>query len=155
MRNVSEMVKPLDGILIIEISQVYSLPFAGMMLSDLGAEVIKVENPFAPEVMRQGGNIRAGIPAAFLNLNRGKRFLGVDASKPEGADLLQAVIAGSDVVLSNLRPGKLAKIGVDLATLRAARPEFITVDITGFGASGPQTECCINPRSKTLIGQRI
>lgn len=91
----------IDGFRTIEISQVHSLPFAGMMLSDLGAEVIKVENPLAPEVMRQGGNIRAVIPAAFFNLNRGKRFLGVDASKPEGADLSQAFTAGSDAVLRN------------------------------------------------------
>jgi crotonobetainyl-CoA:carnitine CoA-transferase CaiB-like acyl-CoA transferase len=131
------MVKPLDGIRIVEISQVYALPFAGMMLADLGAEVIKVENPLAPEIMRRGGNIRAGIPSAFLNLNRGKRFLGVDATRSEGADVLCAVVAKADVVLSNLRPGKLAKIGVDFARLREARPELITVDVTGFGVDGP------------------
>ena len=134
------MVKPLDGIRICEISQVYALPFAGMMLADLGAEVIKVENPLAPEIMRRGGNIRAGIPSAFLNLNRGKRFLGIDAARPEGADVLSAVIARSDVVLSNLRPGKLAKIGVDFAALRASRPKLITVDITGFGVDGPMRD---------------
>jgi crotonobetainyl-CoA:carnitine CoA-transferase CaiB-like acyl-CoA transferase len=134
------MVKPLDGVRICEISQVYSLPFAGMMLADLGAEVIKVENPLAPEIMRRGGNIRAGIPSAFLNLNRGKRFLGVDASRPEGAGVLSAVIDRCDVVLSNLRPGKLAKIGVDLTALRGARPELVTVDITGFGVDGPMRD---------------
>ena len=134
------MVKPLDGVRIVEISQVYALPFAGMMLADLGAEVIKVENPRAPEIMRRGGNIRAGIPSAFLNLNRGKRFLGVDASRSEGAEVLSAVLAKADVVLSNLRPGKLAKIGVDFVSLREARPELVTVDITGFGVDGPMRD---------------
>ncbi len=134
------MVKPLDGVRICEISQVYALPFAGMMLADLGAEVIKVENPLAPEIMRRGGNIRAGIPSAFLNLNRGKRFLGVDASRPEGADVLSSVISRCDVVLSNLRPGKLAKIGVDFEALRSGRPELVTVDITGFGVDGPMRD---------------
>jgi crotonobetainyl-CoA:carnitine CoA-transferase CaiB-like acyl-CoA transferase len=134
------MVKPLDGVRVVEISQVYALPFAGMMLAELGADVIKIENPQAPEIMRRGGNIRGGIPAAFWNLNRGKRFVGIDALRPEGAEALDAVIASADVFLSNLRPGKLAHIGVDYNALHTRNTGLVSIDVTGFGSDGPNAE---------------
>jgi crotonobetainyl-CoA:carnitine CoA-transferase CaiB-like acyl-CoA transferase len=147
------MVKPLDGIRIIEISQVYSLPFAGMMLAELGADVIKIENPTAPEIMRRAGNIRGGIPSSFLNLNRGKRFVGIDASKPEGAAVLDRLIETSDVLLSNLRPGKLAKLGVDQDQLRERNPGFVSVEVNGFGTTGPMSELpCYDFVIQAIVG---
>ncbi len=129
--------KPLDGIRILEVSQVYSLPFAGQMLAELGADVIKVENPKSPEVMRLNGYRRGNVAAGFFNLNRGKRFLGIDGTLPEGREALAKLVATADVVIDNLRPGKMAKIGLDWETLHERHPQLIAASVTGFGEDGP------------------
>jgi crotonobetainyl-CoA:carnitine CoA-transferase CaiB-like acyl-CoA transferase len=147
------MVKPLDGVRIVEISQVYSLPFAGMMLAELGADVIKVENPRSPEVMRLGGWISGGIPAAFLNLNRGKRFLGVDGTTDDGRAVLADLVATSDVVIDNLRPGKMEKIGLGWEALHAKHPRLISGSVTGFGDDGPMAHLpCYDFVVQAMVG---
>jgi crotonobetainyl-CoA:carnitine CoA-transferase CaiB-like acyl-CoA transferase len=147
------MVKPLDGIRVVEISQVYSLPFAGMMLAELGAEVIKVENPRSPEVMRLGGWIQGGIPAAFLNLNRGKRFVGIDASSNDGRVVLADLVASADVVIDNLRPGKMEKLGLGWDSLHVKHPRLISASVTGFGDDGPMAHLpCYDFVVQAMVG---
>jgi crotonobetainyl-CoA:carnitine CoA-transferase CaiB-like acyl-CoA transferase len=147
------MVKPLDGVRIVEISQVYSLPFAGMMLAELGADVIKVENPRSPEVMRRGAWIRGGIPAAFLNLNRGKRFVGIDATTDDGRHVLAELVASADVLMDNLRPGKMEKLGLGWDALQAKHPQLISASVTGFGDDGPMAHLpCYDFVVQAMVG---
>jgi crotonobetainyl-CoA:carnitine CoA-transferase CaiB-like acyl-CoA transferase len=147
------MVKPLDGVRVVEISQVYSLPFAGLMLAELGADVIKVENPTSPEVMRRGGWIRNGIPAAFLNLNRGKRFVGIDAATDDGRRVLAELVASADVLIDNLRPGKMEKLGLGWDDVRARHPQLISASVTGFGDDGPMAHLpCYDFVVQAMVG---
>ncbi len=147
------MPKPLDGIRIVEISQVYSLPFAGMMLAELGADVIKVENPRSPEVVRTVGWRRGGVPASFMNLNRGKRFVGIDATTADGREVLAELVARADVLLDNLRPGKMEKLGLAWDVLAQRHPSLISASVTGFGEDGPWCDlACYDFVVQAMVG---
>ncbi|RMI28782.1 CaiB/BaiF CoA transferase family protein [Nocardia stercoris] len=126
--------KPLAGIRILEIGGYISLPFATSMLCALGAEVVKVEKPRTGEDFRRHQN--DGSPY-FRQYNTGKRSLSVDLKRPEGIDLVKALIPRFDVVLENLRPGKLAAMGLGPQDCRALRPDLVYGSVTGFGSGGP------------------
>jgi crotonobetainyl-CoA:carnitine CoA-transferase CaiB-like acyl-CoA transferase len=126
--------KPLDGIRILEIGGYISLPFATSILCALGAEVVKVEKPVVGEDFRRLQN--DGSPY-FRQYNTGKRSLSVDLKKPEGIDLVKALVPHFDVVLENLRPGKLAAMGLGPQECRALRPDVVYGSVTGFGGGGP------------------
>jgi crotonobetainyl-CoA:carnitine CoA-transferase CaiB-like acyl-CoA transferase len=128
---------PLTGTRVVEIGTMVTAPLAGVHLAELGAEVIKVEHPGRPEPIRAGGTVRHGIPAYFYNLNRGKRFCAIDAGTPEGREVLGDLVASADVLLHNLRPGKLDKLGVGYEAASARTPGLVVVSISGFGADGP------------------
>ncbi|MCP2288837.1 CaiB/BaiF CoA transferase family protein [Nocardia amikacinitolerans] len=126
--------KPLDGIRILEIGGYISLPFGTSMLCALGAEVVKVERPVVGEDFRRHQN--DGSPY-FRQYNTGKRSLAVDLKRPEGVALVKALIPHFDVVLENLRPGKLAALGLGPDVCKALRPDLVYGSVTGFGAGGP------------------
>jgi formyl-CoA transferase len=130
---------PLAGIRVLEFSQIVAGPFAGVALSDMGADVIKVE-PLEGENRRNSGAVVPNEGKYFQSLNRGKRSLPIDLSKPEGQHLVQRIIPNFDVVLLNYRAGVAERLHIDYATLSALNPGLIYANITGFGDRGPYAE---------------
>jgi formyl-CoA transferase len=130
---------PLAGIRVLEFSQIVAGPFAGVALSDMGADVIKVE-PLEGENRRNSGAAVPNEGKYFQSLNRGKRSLPIDLSKPEGQHLVQRIIPNFDVVLLNYRAGVAERLHIDYATLSALNPGLIYANITGFGDRGPYAE---------------
>ncbi len=137
--------KPLDGIRVLDLSRVLAGPWATQTLADLGAEVIKVEQPGSGDDTRHWGppwheHEGQKVAAYFLAANRGKRSVAIDFATPDGAALVGQMAAQADVVVENFKVGGLAKYGLDAATLRGANPRLIYVSITGFGQDGPYAE---------------
>lgn len=126
--------KPLTGIRILEIGGFISLPFATSMLCALGAEVVKVEKPVVGEDFRRHQNDQSPY---FRQYNTGQRSLSVDLKTQDGVALVKALIPHFDVVLENLRPGKLAAIGLGPDTCFELRPDLVYGSVTGFGSTGP------------------
>lgn len=129
---------PLAGLTVLELGHSVAGPYAGLILAELGARVIKVENPETGDYARGWGPPFLDDDAtAFHALNRGKESVTLDFSDPEQLGLLRRLIARADAVIQNLRPGLLAKFGIDVADVRAEHPELIWCDIGAFGKSGP------------------
>ncbi|MGE8142673.1 CaiB/BaiF CoA transferase family protein [Novosphingobium sp. NPDC080210] len=135
---------PLAGIKVLDLSRVLAGPWSGQMLGDLGAEVIKVEQPGQGDDTRKWGP--PFLPdgsrdsAYYLCANRNKRSVAIDLSRPEGQELVRKLAAEADIVLENFRVGGLAKYGLDYASLKAAKPDLIYCSITGFGQTGPDKD---------------
>jgi crotonobetainyl-CoA:carnitine CoA-transferase CaiB-like acyl-CoA transferase len=135
---------PLKGIRVIELARVLAGPWAGQILADLGADVIKVENPAGGDETRgwgppfitskEGENLSA---AYFHSCNRGKRSITVDFTSAEGQETVKALCRNADVVLENFKVGGLKKYGLDYESLSAGNPRLVYCSITGFGQSGP------------------
>jgi crotonobetainyl-CoA:carnitine CoA-transferase CaiB-like acyl-CoA transferase len=132
---------PLTGVKVIELARILAGPWAGQTLSDLGADVIKVESPEGDDTRRWGPPFieRNGEKTAayFHATNRGKRSVTCDFSTPEGQETVRQLVAGADVVIENFKLGGLAKYGLDYASLSAINPRLIYLSITGFGQTGP------------------
>lgn len=126
--------KPLEGIRILEIGGYIALPYGTSMLCALGAEVVKIEKPVVGEDFRRHLNEKSPY---FRQYNTGKRSLAVDLKSQEGVDLVKGLIPHFDVVLENLRPGKVAAMGLGLEDCRALRADIIYGSVTGFGSTGP------------------
>jgi crotonobetainyl-CoA:carnitine CoA-transferase CaiB-like acyl-CoA transferase len=132
------MAGPLEGIRVIDLSQVVSGPWATMLLADQGAEVIKVEPRVGGEVLRPIRNFgRNGINSLIANNNRGKLGFAVDLGSERGVATLKRIIATADVLVENFRPGVATRLGLGHADLRTENPTLVTCSITGFGADGP------------------
>jgi crotonobetainyl-CoA:carnitine CoA-transferase CaiB-like acyl-CoA transferase len=127
---------PLSGIRIVDLTRVLSGPFCTALLADLGADVIKVEAPDGDSVRGQGA-IRGGLSWYFANFNRNKRSIVLDLKTVAGRDVLTRLIARADVLVENFRPGVLARMGFDVARLKALRPSLVVCSINGFGSEGP------------------
>ena len=133
--------RPLEGVRVVELARILAGPWAGQMLADLGAEVIKVEAPegddtrqWGPPFVEREGDRTA---AYFHSCNRGKKSVIADFRKPEDRDFVRALVAGADVVIENFKVGGLAKYGLDWAGLSAVNPRLVYCSITGFGQTGP------------------
>lgn len=126
--------RPLDGIRILEVGGYIALPFATSMLCALGAEVVKVERPVTGDDFRRHQNDTSPY---FRQYNAGKRSLSVDLKSADGVALIKALLPHFDVLLENLRPGKLASIGLGPEECTALRPDLVYGSVTGFGSSGP------------------
>ena len=131
------MAGPLAGIRILEFSEIIAGPFAGMLLSDMGAHIIKVEPPEG-EPWRLVAQFVPTESRPFISLNRGKRSLALDLTKPEGQEVVRRLVPEMDVVLVNYRPDVAEKLGIDYETLSALNPRVIYCDNTAFGRKGPQ-----------------
>ncbi len=131
---------PLSGIRVLDVSSVLSGPMAAQLLADLGADVIKVENPLAPDFTRGTGNGRGGMTAYFYNVNRGKRSLAIDGRHPEGQTVLRQLADRADVLIQNMRPGKAAKVGLDPDECMARNPSLVYASISGYGSTGPSAD---------------
>ncbi|WP_370937531.1 CaiB/BaiF CoA transferase family protein [Amycolatopsis sp. cg13] len=132
---------PLSGIVVVELSDSASAPFAGKILAELGAEVWKVERPTGDSARGWGPSEWKGDGAAFHALNRGRRYLSLDIKDREQLATLHRLIAErADVFLHNLRPGSAAKYGLDADNLRVTKPELVHCEIGAFGKAGPLRE---------------
>jgi crotonobetainyl-CoA:carnitine CoA-transferase CaiB-like acyl-CoA transferase len=133
---------PLAGVVVVELGDSASAPFAGHVLAGLGAEVWKVERPGCGDSSRSWGPSQwKGCGAAFHAINRGKRSICIDIKVPEQlADLKQLIMEHADVFLHNLRPGSIGQYGLDAETLRASKPELVCCEIGAFGHVGPMNK---------------
>jgi crotonobetainyl-CoA:carnitine CoA-transferase CaiB-like acyl-CoA transferase len=126
----------LDGIRVLELARFQAGPRGGMLLSDLGAEVIKIEPPGGEETRRHPPMVR-GQSVYFSVYNRGKKSICLDLRHPKGKDVFAALVPKADVVLENFRPGVMAAMGFDYERLCALNPGIILVSVSGFGQYGP------------------
>jgi len=125
----------LDGITVLEFASYVSGPYAGMMLGDLGAEVIKIEDPKSGDPFRGWG--AADYSATFGSVNRNKKSVILDLKTEGGRAAAQALAADADVLIENFRPGAMDRLGLGFEALSAANPRLIYCSITGFGPDGP------------------
>ncbi|MGE3936038.1 MAG: CaiB/BaiF CoA transferase family protein [Rhodospirillaceae bacterium] len=129
------MAGPLSGINVVELTVMITGPLAGMMMADLGANVVKVENPKGGDMFRY---FRSGLYSAnYCAYNRNKRSVTANLQTPEGREIVLKLAEKADVLLQNFRPGVLERLGLSLETLRQRNPKLIYASITGFGPTGP------------------
>jgi crotonobetainyl-CoA:carnitine CoA-transferase CaiB-like acyl-CoA transferase len=133
------MNKPLAGVRVLELARILAGPWAGQLLADLGASVVKVERPGAGDDTRHWGPPFAGDGAAayFHGCNRGKKSIAIDLETDEGQARVRALAAEADVLIENFKVGGLAKYGLDYPSLAAVNPRLVYCSITGFGQNGP------------------
>ncbi|MCW3480671.1 CoA transferase [Neisseriaceae bacterium JH1-16] len=132
----------LSGIKVLDLSRVLAGPWAGQLLADLGADVIKIERPGLGDDTRQWAppSLPDGTAAYFLSANRGKRSVTVDITRPEGQAIVRRLAEQADVLLENYKVGGLAKYGLDYASLSQLNPRLVYCSITGFGQDGPYAD---------------
>ncbi len=139
---------PLSHVRVLDLSRILAAPWAGQVLADLGAEVIKVERPGAGDDTRSWGppylkgpdGEDTGEAGYYLAVNRGKRSITVSLDKPEGQRIIRELALEADIVLENYKAGTLERYGLDEASLRAINPRLIYCSVTGFGQTGPRRD---------------
>src|ERR1700736_3879137 len=127
---------PLTGIRVVEVGNFMAVPFCGMQLADLGADVIKVENPRGGDLTRAAGPFIDGESSNFIRLNRNKRSVALDLKNPHGKALFHRLVASADVLIENLRPGTMDDLGLGYRSLSVDGPRLIYLAATGFGSEG-------------------
>ena len=130
------MAGPLQGVTVVDFTEIIAGPLAGRLLAEMGADVIKVEPPWG-EPWRASQKFSPTESRGFMVYNRGKRSLPLDLSKPDAQEVLRRLIPKVDVTLANFRPDVAAKLGVDYPTLRQLNPQLIYCEITAYGREGP------------------
>jgi len=128
---------PLTGIRVLEVGNYMAAPFCGMQLADLGAEVIKVENPDGGDQVRMSAPLIDGEGSAFMRLNRNKRSIAIDLKTDRGKEIFRKLVVTADVVVENLRPGTMADLSLDYEKLSAINSGLIYVAASGWGQDGP------------------
>ena len=139
---------PLSHVRVLDLSRILAAPWAGQILADLGAEVIKVERPGAgddtrswgPPFLKDANGQDTREAGYYLAVNRGKRSITVSLEKPEGQKIVKELAARADIVLENYKCGTLARYGLDEASLRQINPRLIYCSVTGFGQTGPRRD---------------
>jgi len=130
----------LEGIRVVDCSRVLAGPFCAMLLSDLGADVIKVEDTGSGDESRTWPPHKDGESAAFLVINRNKRDIALDLKQPEGVEALKRLVAGADVLIENFRTGTMESFGLGYDTLAALNPGLVYCSISAFGRTGPRKD---------------
>ena len=139
---------PLAGYKVLDMSRILAGPWAGQMLADLGADVIKIERPRAgddtrhwgPPYLRDKQGKNTDDAAYFFCANRGKKSVTVDITQPEGQEIIRQLASQCDVLIENYKVGGLAKYGLDYSSLQQLNPQLVYCSITGFGQTGPYAE---------------
>lgn len=142
------MAGPLVGYRVLDLSRILAGPWLGQLLSDLGAEVWKIERPgtgddtrqWGPPFLKKDGKIDTTESAYFLSANRGKHSICVDISTDEGGAIVRALAQQADLVIENYKVGDMARYGLDYETLRKLKPDIIYCSITGYGQTGPMKD---------------
>lgn len=130
--------QPLKGLRVLELAQIMAGPVAGLMLADLGADVVKIEKfPGGDDARGFNSPSAGGVPASFEVLNRGKRSVAIDLKTDAGRDTLRRLVAQSDVLTENFRPGTLEALGLGPDALHRINPRLIYCSVTGYGQRGP------------------
>ena len=129
---------PLAGIRVIDLTRVLAGPFCAMSLGDMGAEVIKVEEPGKGDDTRGWPPFVGGEATYFMSVNRNKKSITLNLKAPDGQDILRRLIKSADVVLENFRPGTMERLGFGYEALAAENPRLVYCSISGFGESGPE-----------------
>lgn len=133
------MAGPLEGIRVIDLTRILAGPYCTMMLGDMGAEIIKIENPDGGDDTRSWGPpFLNGVSAYFLSINRNKKSLTLNLKDERGKALLRDLIRKGDVMVENFRPGALEKLGFSWEEIRRANPRMIFASLSGFGQTGPR-----------------
>jgi len=130
----------LEGIRVVDLTRILSGPFCSMFLADMGADVIKIEEPGEGDPVRAQGAAVNGYSLYFANFNRNKRSLTLDLRSAEGKEILRSLLRRADVVVNNYRPGVMDKMGFGRAQLQALKRDIISCHVTGFGLSGPYAD---------------
>lgn len=132
---------PLDGVRVLDLTRVVAGPYCSMFLGDLGAEVVKVEQPGVGDDTRGWGPPFAGGESAYyLCINRNKKSLTLDLKSERAVELLRQLVKSADVIIENFRPGTMERLGLGEKELRALNPRLIFASLTGFGADGPMSD---------------
>ena len=129
---------PLEGLKVLDFSRVLAGPFAGRMLSDLGADVVKIEPPEG-DVTRYWGKVIAHLPGYYHQQNAGKRNVCIDLRHPAAKALVNALVAEADILIENYRPDVMARLGIGYEDLSRINPKLIMLSISGFGHNGPES----------------
>jgi alpha-methylacyl-CoA racemase len=135
----SSMSKPLDGVRVLDLTRLLPGAYATLLLADLGADVIKIEDPRGGDGMRHLP-LTDGVNVYFERLNRNKRSVTLDLRAPDAVAVLDALASPADVLVESFRPSTARRLGVDAPTLRARHPRLICASISGFGQDGPYVE---------------
>jgi crotonobetainyl-CoA:carnitine CoA-transferase CaiB-like acyl-CoA transferase len=137
----TDTVKPLDGIRVIDLATFIAAPMAAGILGEFGAEVIKIERPEVGDPLRNFGEPADGTNATYCWLSeaRNKKSITLDLRRPEGAEIFKQLVVDADVVCENFRPGKLEEWGLGWDTLRAINPKLILLRVSGYGQTGPNS----------------
>jgi itaconate CoA-transferase len=128
---------PLEGVLVVAVEQAVAAPFASRQLADLGARVIKIERPDSGDFARGYDRTVKGLASHFVWINRTKESLTLDLKRPEAADVLTRLIARADVLLHNLAPGAMGRLGFASSMLHERYPRLVMCEISGYGTDGP------------------
>ncbi len=131
---------PLTGMRVIELAHIMAGPVCGLMLADMGADVIKVEKPSGDDTRRFVPPEINGKSAAYMMMNRNKRGIALNLKNPDAVEVLRKLLADADVVIENYRKGTMAKLGLAYEDLAKANPRLIYCEISGFGRTGPYAE---------------
>ncbi len=149
MTDASETVGALDGVFVLDLSRILAGPTATQLLGDMGATVIKVENPksggddtrgWGPNYAQNEDGSASDLSAYFMSSNRNKQSIAVDIATPEGQDIIRRLAARADIVVENFKPDGLVKYGLDHATLCKAHPSLVYCSISGYGQTGPNRD---------------
>ena len=130
----------LSNLKILDFSTLVPGPFATMMLADLGANVLRVESPTRPDMIRAMGPFSDGTSTAHAVLNRSKRSIGLDLKNSAAVDMVKKLVANYDIIVEQFRPGVMDRLGVGFETLREINPKLIYCSITGYGQTGPNRD---------------
>jgi formyl-CoA transferase len=130
----------LDGIRVLELANYMAGPFCGMLLADMGAEVVKIENPRGGDFSRESAPFVNGESAGFMALNRNKKSVAINLKDPKGRELFRDLARGADVILENYRPGTTSDLGIDYDAIRRINPRIVYASASGFGQTGPYSQ---------------
>lgn len=131
------MAGPLEGIRVLDLTRILAGPYATMILRDLGAEVIKIEQPGTGDEARDFGPFKNDFSLYFMSVNRGKKSVTLNLKSPHGKELFLELVKGSDILVENFRPGTMEKLGLDYESLKKHHPSLLYAACSGFGQTGP------------------
>lgn len=131
------MAGPLEGVRVLDLTRVLAGPYATMILADLGAEVLKIEQPGSGDEARNFGPFLNGVSAYFMSINRGKKSLTLNLQTDRGKTLVKELVRGADILAENYRPGTMRRLGLGYDLLLAENPRLIYAATSGFGQTGP------------------
>ena len=134
------MTSPLNGIKVLDLTRVLAGPYATMLLGDLGAEVIKIEQPGTGDESRNFGPFKNGFSLYFMSVNRGKRSVTLNLKTERGRAIFKRLLDQTDILVENFRPGTMEKLGLDYGTLKSEYPSLIYAACSGFGQTGPYAQ---------------